>query len=365
MKPVTFGNKRALEIKSINSDKCRFQVVLRILRNFNSVKIWENNNSEDKGLSYQLLSELSQKPYLVRGVPEKRDKLGNIKRCTDYFLLLTKINESNICFLIEKKKPLDTTNIYQIRFCFKDYLFKGTLFVGTFTQTNKTHYDERVKINYYFLQVFTDIGKKISAQSKTNSWIYLINDMWEYPEKNINSLVKRITKIQDIINKEHKPDSKLDVCNFEIVQYFNYNEIEEFLRYGRSELSYKLSDQLVVFVHAKGILGEDEHLLSIFQPIGNLKKEEFIFKNGTWKLRKTKVNDQKDYGKKEGKILKIIPVSNYPDVYSAFEGDKELGIISVRSLKDSEKMRDLFKNKKKINLLCKWNEEFQKWYPVI
>jgi hypothetical protein len=59
--------------------------------------------------------------------------------------------------------------------------------------------------------------------------------------------------------------------------------------------------------------------------------------------------------------------TDQPDVYKLFEGDSEIGIASVSTMKTSKMLRRAFTdvnlNEKKL-FDCEYSEEFKKWVPI-
>lgn len=380
MEPVVFGNKRALLVKpGINSQNnyhsqklSRHSQIIENLRNFISVRMWERKNNN---WSYDSLQNLKQNPYIIRPVPEKRNKKGCITSCTDYFFFLTTIQNRRICCFIEKKKPLEKSIIYQVRFRFKDELFKGTLLTGTLLMSEKNKLPEREDITYHFSNIFQSIKREVSAPVKKKNWMFVINDMWAISGKDMSSLLsQRLVYIQDLIGKDWYPDPKLDVCDFELTYYNNYNSIEDFLRNKRKYFPYTLSDNKVVVVCTQGIPGADEYSISLTDPIPKpLISETITFKNGEWDIKN--VNDEQENiiktdNKKEQKLF--LKMSDYPDVYWVYEPKtwKKLGVARVRTIVESKHLKQLFEQNKDsgkdyLKLQFKWIQEFEKWQPIL
>jgi len=380
MEPVTFGKKRGLSVKPLiintrnthDFKKNRHGEIIDKLREFVSVRMWENENDN---WTYETLQKLKQTPYLLRFVPEKRNKKGYITDCPDYFFLLTTIQNRRICCFIEKKKPLDKAAIYQTRFRFKDELFNGTLFTGTLTMSDEKRSVEREEITYFFSQIFKSIKREISAPLKLKNWLFVLNDIWASYGKDMSSmLAQRLVQIQDIIGKEWYPDAKLDVCDFDIITYNNYNTIEDFLRNQRKYFSYNISDHKVVAICTQGIPGIDEHYISLKSPIPKpLLSETISFKNGEWDVENVTNCTESlvdNVGKKEQYLF--LKISDYPDVYWVYNPKtwKKLGAARVRTLGESKQLKELFNNientgRDYLKLPCKWIQEFEKWQPIL
>ena len=261
MEPIIFGKKKALLVKPSEKNKNRFNEIINNLREFSSIKMWEKNNEK---WSYNTLQKLKEIPYLMRPIVEKRNSNGDISNCPNYFFFLTTVRNKKICCYIEKKKPLEDSKIYQVKSRFKDELFLGTIFSGTLSMSQEVRNSERVEITNFFSEVFINIKKEVSAPLQKKNWMFIIDDIFSYCKKDTScKLSNRLVQIQDIIGKDWYPDSKLDVCDFDIVFYSNYNNIEDFLKNKRKFFPYDLSDHKVHIISTQGIPGTDEYYFSL------------------------------------------------------------------------------------------------------
>lgn len=359
MEPVNFGNKRALKI---TNNKIR-SLVLNKLREFISVKMWEN---EIPKWNYESFQKMKETPYFLRPVPIKRNKSGNIVNCPNYFFLLTVINNKKNCYFIEKKKPLNSVNIYQTRFRFKDELFEDTLLCGTLVQTNEMSLPIREEITEIFSSIFTKIKREVNASIYSNKYVFLCNDIWVYKGKNNSSMLsQRLVQIQDMLGCEWYPDLRIDNCYFDLIQYSNYNEIEDFLRNERKYFTYDMSDHRIVSLSTNNVPGTEEYWFSLkYQVPKPSLNESMFYKDGKWCVNNTS-NDNKNINEKEKKLL--LKKSNFPDVYLVYNpsNNKKIGVARVRTLNESKILRKLFINKENIKILCKWIPEFEKWQPII
>jgi len=378
MEPVVFGKKRALRVqapmrstsRSGSFRNNRHAEIIEKLREFTTVKMWEQ---KVESWSYETFQKLKQTPYLIRTVPEKRNKKGYLNDCPNYFFLLTTIRNKRICCFIEKKKPLNEAIVYQTRFRFKDELFEGTLFTGSLVMSEDKRNPEREEITDFFSHVFSSIKCEVSAPAKKNNWLFIINDLWIHSGKEVSSMLpQRIVQIQDLIGKDWYPDSKLDTCDFNVTNYRNYISIEDFLKNQRKFFPYGISDHKVVFTCTKGIPGVDEYAVSLKNKIPKpLVSETISFKNGEWNVQNIQPmadNEEKDQETKE----LFLKMSDYPDVYWVFNPKNwnKLGAAMVKSLDESKCLKELFKKLENsqvdyLKLTCQWIPEFEKWQPML
>lgn len=359
MEPVTFGKKRALLVK----DPMRRMEILNSLRKYATIRMWENIKKE---FNYESFQELKKDPFLARYVPEYRSKNGDKKECTEYFLFITTLGDHlekgtrKICCFIEKKTPLNSATIYQVKFRFREDFFEGTLFTGSFVMTNEERDAERIEITEGFSNFFPKIKREISAPQRKNNWVFIMDDIWLHKGKNvIIPLSQRISQIQDILGFNFYEDKRIDVCEFIVTHYMDYKSIEKFLE-DRKYYPFDISDNRLMFVSLNGSPGMDEYKISINQDIPQpSSKESVIFRNGKWDVQEKKKVIFEDNEVKE----MVLKKSSFPDVYFVYDNSKKLGVARICSLEESEKMRELLTNSDEVKLKCVFEEEFMKWRP--
>lgn len=106
----------------------------------------------------------------------------------------------------------------------------------------------------------------------------------------------------------------------------------------------------------------NENLIKIF-------KDNFIFKSDICSIElindfvKTRYINKVDLKDTD----KIIEIGKYSDVYNVYDNvtNNYIGILYIKGLKQSKIMKNLFLNKNKIILRCKFNNDFKKWEPII
>jgi hypothetical protein len=362
MEPVTFGKKRALLVKDSN----RRMLILNSLRKYSSIRLWERSTSKLKNtdsISKEILNNIKIVPHLTRYIPVIKYNNGTQSDAPEYFLFLTSLGghvskgTRRICCLIEKKHPLDNSKIYQTRFRFRDNLFDGTLFSGYFLSTEEGRTPERIEVTEGFSSFFPKIKREVSAPQQLKKWIFLINDLWVHKGKDISlPLTQRLVTTQDIFGFHHYPDPRLDICEFSLTRYLDYDNIENFLRNERKYYYYDISDCKVIFISTNGVPGIEEFRVSLNNPLEDNKKLNTVERKSL-------------DGKSE--VMKL-EKSEYPDVYWVIHPDnnKNYGAARVRSLEESEKLRDLFievenHDKNYLLLNCVYEEEFSKWRPLV
>lgn len=124
-----------------------------------------------------------------------------------------------------------------------------------------------------------------------------------------------------------------------------------------------LNDHLTIGIHPV-FSSDNENMISIFL-------NNFIFKEEICALENIQHYNKKRFLnnnviKMDNKIQRI-EKGSYVDVYNVFDltsGDHN-GILYVKGLKESVRLKELIKNKSSINLQCRFNKDFNKWEPII
>jgi hypothetical protein len=184
------------------------------------------------------------------------------------------------------------------------------------------------------------------------------------------------------------PDPRIDVCNFDVTRYADYNSIEDMLRNERKNYYYPLNDSKIIFVCAQGSPGMEEYQVSLKDPLPEASSNETaVFRNGQWSHqdissgRPIESDSSKQVSGGDKKTL-LLKKSDFPDVYWVIHPDskKNLGAARVRSLQESQVLRELFLAKEEqesennpdldlsrvtVSLPCLFEEEFMKWRPVL
>ena len=366
MRPISFGKKKALLINPRCNDKNikkRHTDIINHLRNYKSVRIWENNHNKTN-----VLQNIVKKPYLIHPIIQKRTYNNKMENVKEYFLLLSNIHNKKICFFIEKKKPLSLSYIYQTRIRFDETLFGKTLFTGYLTISEKEDKKntEKASVVRIFGEIFSSIKKEVNSFKRNKNWLFVITDILSR-EYISYSLVHRINIIKNILGRYLFSDSRIDVCDFELIYYKNYNSIQHFLLHETKYINYLISEHNVVFVSVNNAPCTNNYTISLTKKINKNNyssiDKKISFKNGEWKVINI-VNENKKSKKNKLMYLKL---SNYSDVYWVYDTNwKKCGIARIKTLEESEYIRNLFNNNNEhIKIKCKWNSEFNKWQPII
>ena len=247
---------------------------------------------------------------------------------TPYLLFLSQINNTNYCFLIDKKTNEKYTfpKIMIPPYDFDCDLYKGTLFECEL------------------------------IRDKENEWSLAINDIYYYMGKNMNKtvIIDRLNIIHEIFDTKFKQNKYSEVCPIFIKKYFDYKQIKDTYENFIPNLHYNIRG--FYFVPLKT---EYSKILYLFS------KDQSLVTNYTQNNKVNKLN------KDEKKIIFRIMKTLKPDVYELYlkEGDNLVkhGNALIQSISKSHEILKMFENKnqmEEIKVECELNANFNKWVPI-
>ena len=236
---------------------------------------------------------------------------------TPYLLFCTQINDTNYCFLIDKKikEGYEYPKIFIVHYRFDPDLFQGTLFE-------------------------TEL-----IRDKENQWSLLIGDIYTY-EGNSQSQVQimdRVNHCIDILETKYQHDSFCDICPLHIKRYFDIQEIQTMIDTFVPTLSYRVRG--MYFVPLKP----------------SYSKILYLFTDEDYK--------ETNSVKKTSVTFRIIQTPT-PDIYELYLHNEQRSMLQKHSyaripdLKTSEWIKKLTDLKEEVNVECKYQPSFQKWCPL-
>lgn len=236
---------------------------------------------------------------------------------TPYLLFCTQINDTNYCFLIDKKikEGYEYPKIFIVHYRFDPDLFQGTLFE-------------------------TEL-----IRDKENQWSLLIGDIYTY-EGNSQSQVQimdRINHCIDILETKYQHDSFCDICPLHIKRYFDIQEIQTMIDTFVPTLNYRVRG--LYFVPLKP----------------SYSKILYLFTDEDYK--------ETNSVKKTSITFRIIQTPT-PDIYELYLHNEQRSMLQKHSyaripdLKTSEWIKKLTDLKEEVNVECKYQPSFQKWCPL-
>ena len=236
---------------------------------------------------------------------------------TPYLLFCTQINDTNYCFLIDKKikDGYEYPKIFIAHYRFSPELFDGSLFE-------------------------TEL-----IRDKNNEWSLLIGDIYNMDGKSMKTVQihDRINHIINIMDHKYIDDSFCNVCPIMIKKYFDIQDIHYIIDEFIPSLSYRVRG--FYFVPLKP----------------SYSKLLYIMKDDDYK----KVNSSN----KEHISFRIIETVN-PDIYELYIHNEQKTNIqkhsyaSVPDIKTSKWLKELISSKEECIVECKFKKEFNKWVPI-
>ena len=254
---------------------------------------------------------------------------------TPYLLFLSQINNTNYCFLIDKKTndKYPYPKIMIVPYDFSSDLFKGTLFECEL------------------------------IRDKNNDWSLGINDIYYHMGKNMNKtiIIDRLNLIHSMFDNDFKETNYSSVCPIFIKKYFDYKDIEEVNKNFIPKLSYNTRG--LYFVPLRTDYSKILYLFS--------RDQNKIEKTNNLKKISNKSNSLKKNSIKEKKFIFRIMKTMKTDVYELYltNGDNlvKIGNALIQSIELSHKILNFFKDKdpiEEIKVECKLNKDFNKWVPL-
>ena len=243
-----------------------------------------------------------------------------------YLLFLTQINNTNYCFLIDKKINDKYTfpKILSVPYSFSSDLYKGTLFECELIRDNN------------------------------NKWLLGINDIYHHKGKNMkkNIIIDRVNTIHEVFEKDYSESEYTQHCPIFIKKYFDYKDINHVRNDFMKKLPYPTRGLYFIPLRA-----DYSNMLYLFPKQDNMKH----------KMKHDKVANKPVKKKYIFRIMKTMK----SDVYELYLKEEEnlikKGTALVQNIELSHKLYTYFENKAQtdeVRVECKYDEKFKKWVPV-
>ena len=314
-------------------------------------------------------------PDTERRVKQVKHLISLKSNGNPYLLFLTRFNGVDTAMYVDKKiqHGYFLPRIIIDRLSFKTTLFEDTIIDG-----------EMVKIS-------------------DDKWLFLMNDLFVYRSKRMvkYSLIERLNKLHRLLESKYfaVPNQKYAI---QIKRYFHSMDdalaLKDELEYTSRGIQYKpltgrfryvlknFDDSLITDVKRvkysstnkflESALDDDVHVVEEYDI--NCKRPPLVEKEAGLKIgaashaSHTLTDTVTDAVTRESnlKTLKTFQLqkTDQPDVYKLFEGDSEIGIASVSTMKTSKMLKRAFTdvnlNEKKV-FQCEFSERFKKWVPVM
>ena len=256
-----------------------------------------------------------------------------------YYLFLTRIDQKNYCFFIDKKvkEGHKCPRIISVNYRFADELFDNTLFDGEL------------------------------LRDRDENWLYIINNLVIHrgtllKDKHINH---KLNMVYDILTNHYQKDSHLEICPLYVKRLFSNHEFGYMIKTYIPSLNF----------NPRGIY---------FEGIRNLNNHLFLFPRGQ-KFDKAVVDEPKtEVFPKKKKIIRknqssglngrtqlrfMVRKTDISDIYNLYcLKDDEIykyGGAHIHNLRTSKYMRKAFSDGvDNITMNCEYNEKMEKWKPI-
>ena len=316
-------------------------------------------------------------PSILKNVSYHQHLLTPLTNGNPYLLYLTRIDDVNCCFYIDRKLKggFSFPKIHCVKYQFSDELFNDTIFSGEL------------------------------VRDRQRKWFFLIDNLLLYKGEKTNNknIVNKFEIIYDIFNNHYKQNNMIEPCPIQIKKLFPYSQIKTLINKFIPSLSYyckglvfynlntKYSNYSMLFPRNKvfHLPSQDEIMEkirvqkpSLWLKTQTISKQE---ESGTSEKMIENIEDNSNIVEDKGNVLsddtpiaednivfKVIH-TNMPDVYNIyiFNEDKsdlvKYDHALVPNLKTSKMLRKIFsENKNSIDICmeCRYSSPFKKWVPI-
>jgi hypothetical protein len=338
---ISFGDRVAWNIKC-NSTK---DMILNEISDLYGIRIIQKHYFK---LDESNINHLKKVPHLI-----SLRTNGN-----RYYIYFTKYNDVEIIYFIDMKihTGYDKPRIILARGFFNKTVFTNTLIEGEMVKTNE------------------------------NKWIFIINDIIAYEGKKLDNLIlpERLKIIYNLLNDKYTPDKIVDVCEYKVKSYYYLSKISLNELIEKSKILNYTSRGLYFssyyLKHKPKLYNFDEKVIISVQ---KKLKDITEFKEIPTQLSLTPITSNfiitsniitKEENKQEDTEYKYLWISKTDDadIYNLYDNfniltSKKIGIALVPTLRESIKLRNVFKDKNltfTIKYKCKYNDKFSKYHPV-
>lgn len=241
---------------------------------------------------------------------------------SNYYLFLTRINDTNCCFFIDRKIKNGYTlpRIILANLSFGDEAYNDTLIDGEL------------------------------IRDKKNNWMFLIGDMLVYKGERLKeNIVGRFKKIYELLGNDFTEDPNMDICPIRVKKLFSYNDFNQLIMQYIPRLEYSIRGLYFNTLNPKHC------------------NQLFIYKENNKNVVKKK-EIKKENTTDESRTFEI-RTTMQPEIYDLYKKNKETGemvrfeVAHVSGLKASRLLKAMFDTKDKVYVKCLFNKKFNKWEP--
>lgn len=297
-------------------------------------------------------------PRLFKNISYNQHLISTLTNGNPYLLYLTKIDNINCCFYIDRKlkNGYNYPKIHCVKYRFDDKLFNNTIFTG-----------ELVK----------DTQRR---------WFFILSDILMVNNELTNSknILSRYELMNNILVNDYISDPNIEPCSLQIKKLFMYKDLNNLITSYIPSLSYiskglifysltnKYSNYIYIIPRENSIKIKDEETVQnelrtkhpeLFEKTQHIINDDNIIEEET---NNTIITNNI---KQNNVVFKILN-TDISDIYNLYcLNDNDLikyNIALIPTLKLSKKMKNIFADKKNqlgILMECEYSYIFEKWIP--
>ncbi len=272
-----------------------------------------------------------------------------------YYIYMTKFNDIDIIYFIDMKihTGYEKPRIILARGLFAPSLFLNTLLEGEMVKT------------------------------KDNKWIFIINDIIAYEGKKLDNMIllDRLKIIYNLLKDKYTPDKVCDICSYQVKSYYHLSKrsLNELIEFSK-ELNYTCRGiyfYSYYLKHKPKLFNFDEKVIvDVKKKVKDITEFKSLNQNQENKITSNFIitsNVQPIIMSDEIKLEELwMSKTDDADIYKLYDNfniltSKMIGIALVPTLKDSIRLRELFKDKNltfTMKFKCKFNDKFKKYQPI-
>ena len=277
---------------------------------------------------------------------EKTQHIISIKSSgTNYLLFLTRINNTNYCFYIDRKISPGYTvpRIISSKYGFSDEVFNDTLLDG-----------ELVK-------------------NSDNQWMFLITDMLVYNGKRLETnIISRFNLLYKVLSEQYTIDRDFDICPLVVKKLFKYSEYDYLITQFIPSLTYKTKGLYFNTLNTK-----HANQLFIFPDDKRNSRNKTSHKNMKAAIQQATDNSRESNHansntsaiETKNQVLLRLQTTPTPEIYNLYYKDqhdiKKLDRPAyIHGLKNSRMVKKYLAGASSVYVYCKYNLSQQMWEPV-
>ena len=336
-----------MEKKNTSDIKFCYKIVQNVLSDSIKQRILDSLSNYNVSITQRDFCIL--KPNYCSNLKKNEHVIATKSNGNSYYLFMTKYNNVNTCFYIDKKikDGYKLPRIMIIKQRFDDSLFDDTLIEGELIRTNN------------------------------DNWLFLFSNLYVFKGKMIeDNMIQKYNILYSILTDDYESDIILDPFKIEIKKIFYFNQFQDLIDNFIPNLPYTIKGILFYPINKKY-----NNLLYVFNQNDKINSKD---KQVDIKPHNVKQNiEHSPENQNTNKIdlntkckfendtifFKILP-SESPDIFNLYLLEENVYILIdvalVQTLKCSKFIKTIFKNNNQTDIIveCKYSIKFKKWEPI-